>query len=379
MSEEITIRRATLADREAIAAFLPRAYPGRWQYKYPHRWEWAYLHNPYLEEGLLPVWIAVTPQGKVVGQTCALLEPLKLGEQARLAAWSVDTFLDPAFRGRGIGYRLQEANQEANEIFMSLSMSAANRRIKEKLGGQPLEEVQLLVRTMRHEPERAVETLARRLAPGANPLGRTASQVFTALGLDRALAAGLNARRQQADLRLSKRADHTLAFDLVPEFGAELDGLWRQAGQHFYALVQRDSAYLNWKYVQQPHMDYQRIVARRAGAACGYLVLRIGQPPEPHVGIIADLFAAPQDEATLHALLVRALAYFHQQGVESATAATTSPAYLSVYRRFGFRPVKAVRPMGHCRGADANWARALEPGAWLLGKGDHDWDQYPNA
>ncbi len=93
------VRRATQADREAIFQFIQKAYPSRWQYKIPERWQWEYVDNPFLEGDELPVWIAVEDDGgpgaRVLGQTCALVEPLKIGSQVYRAGWSVDTFLLP--------------------------------------------------------------------------------------------------------------------------------------------------------------------------------------------------------------------------------------------------------------------------------------------
>ncbi len=75
----IDVRQATPADQAAIYEFIQTAYAGRSEYKIPERWAWAYLNNPFKETAALPIWIAVGGDGRVVGQTCALIEPLKLG------------------------------------------------------------------------------------------------------------------------------------------------------------------------------------------------------------------------------------------------------------------------------------------------------------
>ena len=129
----VNVRRATIEDQNAIFEFIKMAYVGRWQYKIPERWQWEFIDNPFLFDDGLPIWIAVEEDGSVVGQTCALVEPIKIGEEVHKVGWSVDTFLLPEYRGQGIGFQLQKANDQANEIFMSLSMSKANRRIKSGL------------------------------------------------------------------------------------------------------------------------------------------------------------------------------------------------------------------------------------------------------
>ena len=89
------------------------------------------------DEGL-PLWIALDG-GRVVGQTGAMVEPIKFGDVKDKVAWSVDTYVLPEYRGRGVGRQLQQANQSHHRLFMSLAMSQGNRRIKTRLGGmEPL-------------------------------------------------------------------------------------------------------------------------------------------------------------------------------------------------------------------------------------------------
>lgn len=375
----ITVRRATLNDLEAIARFLPAAYPGRWQYKYPERWHWAYVDNPFLEDDRPPVWIAVTEEGEVVGQTGALIEPLKLGEEEFRVGWSVDTFLLPEFRGQGIGYRLQEANDQANPIFMSLSMSDSNRRIKKALGSRPVDPVTGFIKTLRHEPDRAREAFLEMLFREEGAARRGARRLFRSLRLDRALANLLNAGRARRDKRLAFMAAAGVEIEPVDRFGEEVDRLWETVAPHHDALVRRDHVFLNWKFVEQPHAHHVRFLARRKGEVSGYVIVRRARPPEPDIGLLVDLLASPNDRDTLFALVSHAIEYLDEAQVESIHAASSSPLYHSLFETFGFRQALEVIPMMHCRVTATACARAAEPGAWFLGRGDHDWDQYPNA
>jgi GNAT superfamily N-acetyltransferase len=373
----ILVRRATPEDRTAIFDFIRQAYAGRWQYKIPERWQWAYLENPYLEPGELPLWIAVDGQGAVVGQTGALVEPLVVAGQAFRAGWSIDTFLLPEHRGRGLGRALQQANDEANPIFISLSMSEANRRIKTSLGSTALQPVLTFVKVVRHEPDRALETLLDRLyLRGDRPRDLVAAPL-RALKLDRTLARTLTARTASRDYHEFSRIDRSVQIESTSEITLEFDRLWETVSPRYPALIRRDRNYLKWKYDGQPHTDYQRLIARRNGEICGYLILRLGRPPEPNHGILTDLFTAPDDSRTIHALAASGVARLQSQGAESILAATNLPAYQGILQSFGFRPTKPSTPMVHCRVEAAACKTLLAPGALLLGKGDHDWDQFP--
>lgn len=145
----VTVRRATPDDRDEINKFIQIAYQKIWQHRIPDRWEWEYLRNPQLKNCDLPVFIAVEDTGKVVGQTCTMIEVVKVGDALYNLGWSVDTYVLPEYRGQGLGSRLQKINDESQELFMSLSMSGTNRKIKLKLGSANLDPVPVFRRYQR--------------------------------------------------------------------------------------------------------------------------------------------------------------------------------------------------------------------------------------
>ena len=375
----ITVRQATHADRTEIFAFIRKAYPGRWEYKIPDRWEWEYVNNPFLETGTLPIWIAVDENGQVVGQTCAMIEPLKLDQKIYRVGWSVDTFLLPEYRGQGIGYRLQKANDEANPIFMSLSMSAANRRIKIKQGSTALPPVSAFERPVRFRPAAVVVAFQDRLGELSEKRRRLAGRLFAASRLQYGLASWMTWRTNRADRKRFVGSDPSIAVTEVAAFDESSDALWQKVSPYFQAAVVRDRVYLNWKYVQQPHADYSRLAAHRNGVLCGHLILRQARPPEPEVGILADLFADPQDQATHLTLIAAGIRRLRQAGVAYLTAATSVPAYQDALQAMGFQKTKEVVPTIHHRSTRQDAEPNLASLSWLLGRGDHDWDQYPNA
>jgi GNAT superfamily N-acetyltransferase len=370
---KVTVRRATLEDKERVFAFVRKAYAGRWQYKIPERWQWEYVNNPYLESADLPVWIAVTETGEVVGQTCALVEPLVLGGQERRVGWSVDTFLFPEYRGQGIGFQLQKANDEGNPIFMSLSMSAQNRKIKAGLGSVAIDPVPGYRRLVRYTPESLRQAALSRYAKH----GETVARLLQLTRLDHLAAAFLNLRLRKTQ-PLSEDSSG-IEFKPVERFGEEADQLWAKLSHCFYAVVKRDAQYLNWKYVDQPHTDYARITAWKDGEICGYVIVRRTRPPERDMGIIADVFVDPQDEPGLRSLWLYAVRYFEALQVKDILAATSVQAYQDCLHDLGFNQVKGGYPMFHCKDGSPECVQAREPGAWFLSRGDHDWDQFPLA
>ncbi len=368
MTEKIIIRQATLADKPALAVFLAAAYEGRHQYKFPRRWEWAFQHNPFLQGEGLPIWIAVTADGGIVGQSAALVEPLIIHGREYRVGWGVDFHVLEAYRGRGLGTQLQAANNAAHEIFMSLSMTEGAASIKAALGLQPLPAVPVFTKIVNHDPASVLDTLHTRF-----PRVPTSSLKFIAAPLAQFLTrrdAGFALRQAQG----APRGEPVEPLIKPMEaFSGEFDALWERLSPKFTALIRRDAAYLTWKFRQQPHMAHEIFAARQADALCGYLILRRARPPERNAGIICDLFADPEDDATIGTLLHHAVLHLREAGVTYITAASSVPAYQIALRALGFKHTKSATPLIRAGVVD------VPQEGWLLGKGDHDWDQYPLA
>lgn len=352
---EISIRQATLADKPALFAFLRQAYPDRWQYKLPERWEWEFEHNPFVR-GPLPIWLALDGD-RVIGQSCALVEPLVLNGREHRAGWGVDFFVLPEYRGQGLGTRLQQANNAGNDLFMSLSMAQTAAHIKTRIGLEPLPSVPVFTKIIHHDPESVLNTLAART--------KLPEKLLRPTGLHRLSASLLTARTARRARELIPPARGALTP--VATFGPETDDLWARVSGQYAALIRRDAAYLNWKYAQQPHVQYERVTAPN-----GYIVFRRARPPERNAGLILDVFADPADTDTLRALLGYAIQRLAEQGVTYILTASSLPAVQQILTAWDFKQTKTVTPM----------IRANVPvpqDGWLFGKGDHDWDQFPLA
>ena len=353
------IRKATYTDKPAIFEFLARAYAGRSEFKFPERWEWAYEHNPFLAGDAPPVWIAEAPDRRVIGQSAALIEPLVVNGREHRVAWGVDFFVLPEYRGQGIGTRLQAENNAAHAIFMSLSMAAQAAAIKERLGLAPLPEVHVFDRLVHHDPDSVADTLNQRLP-------------WLPAAASKALAPPLARLLTRRDRPAPVRTDPTIEIRRMSGFTEVFDRIWETVGSQYRALVRRDARYLNWKFRDQPHVRHETLTAYRQGDPVGYLILRRARPPERNAGILVDLFTAPEDAAAAEALLAEGLRFFADSGVTFIRAAASVRLYRQLLKGMGFKIVKTVTPL----------ARApfqLPGDGWLLGKGDHDWDQYPLA
>jgi hypothetical protein len=173
------------------------------------------------------------------------------------------------------------------------------------------------------------------------------------------------ARLPPADARVQVRP--------VREAGPEFDALWQACAAQARASLVRDSAWVQWRYLSAPALDYVVLLAEREGTPAGYLAYRIESAAGRRVGYIADVAALP-DGAALAALLRRALADMRAGGAETAAGLfVPGTAAHQALRRAGFVfswgaytvglvPLAGDLPMDVLR----------DPRAWALAGGDFD-------
>lgn len=358
------VRQVTLDDREALFAFFDRAYAERSWFKHPHRWQWLYIDNPAIPNDYgIPAWIAIR-DGRIVGHTGAMLCRARIGTQTRLVAWSIDTIVLPEARGTGIGKRLQAANQAANQFFMSLSMSPANRAIKRKLGQVEGPTLTVSYRVCALLPEPLLAGPALRFGR----FGRAGLRIALVTGVPAALCClySCRLRYRQGPLPL---ADSDVDLELLDgnlgdEWNERLESWTRD--RDFYVL--RDADYLNWKYRRQPHADYQIYKLLRAGDVIGLAVTRVCNPPEQRLGVIAELLVVdPTEQEAALVAVSRELEKQSVAGIYFAAPSVSKPAgYMNLSNEtIMFRDDYQLAPHSY--------------EAPLLTFGDHDIDQVPNV
>jgi hypothetical protein len=79
--------------------------------------------------------------------------------------------------------------------------------------------------------------------------------------------------------------------------------LWERLADRFELAVRRDAAYLNWKYIEPPHVRYSVAALKREGRADGYAVYRHTQEPRGRVTLLVDFLADTHDEIGFKTLL----------------------------------------------------------------------------
>jgi len=372
---DLDIRQAGISDYDSILRFLKKAYNQRSKYKFPERWNWEYVENYYWEKKNLPIWIAIHNK-EIIGQTCAMYVPLKIGKKIYNAAWSVDTIVIPQFRGIGIGKRLQQASAKNHEIFMSLRSSAKNRKIKASFGTITLICVPLFRRWIKVNRLSFFDAVEERLTKSSFFSERW-FKYYQSASINKVLVFLINAiliLKNQMNRKL--KIDPSIQISEVEHFSSSIDQYWNSIKSYFDFMVVRDQKYLNWRYVSQPHMNYRKFIATREKKICGYIVLRRTQKPESNVGIIAEIVSGPRDKETLKKLVKFAIDFFSSD-VEAVKCATSVNEIKRILKEFGFS-IEHKEPL-----MISSTLKSVIPyleqikSNCFFSMGDHDWDQYP--
>jgi hypothetical protein len=241
------------------------------------RWDWQYARNPNVPPGGLQIWLA-REGPTVIGQYAAM--PVRLEVQGREVdgSWGMDVMVAPERRRQGVGEMLFRTWDRHVGAAMGLGLSPSSRRLFEKLRWPYL---------------RAVPGLMK-------PLTRRALRQGTwPVAVNRLVSAVT-----YPYIRFVARA-RPLAAQIEPlrHFDERFTELWERLRSRFGLSVRRDASYLNWKYVEPPHVRYFVVALKRDETVGGYAVYRHLQEPRGRVTLLVDFLADPADAAGIDTLL----------------------------------------------------------------------------
>ena len=317
----------------------------------PAHYEWKLRTR---ESPVDNVTIAVNRQSRPVFHLGGVPCRCRLGGLERWAMIAVDGMTAPAHRRRGL------LTQHTTELFgrwreagVAVVLGLPNEQWgsrAEALGWRPLFPLSWLVLPL--APERV---LARRLKV---PLA------------GRLTFLGKLWNRQW----LSQDRDRSTTVEELRSAGAELDALWLEAGAAIPHSIVRDRAWVAWRYLESPEVDYKVLVARRADRLRGYAAYRVHDGGAAKSATIAEVFTSPGDEATFGALVRQTLSRLHAQGVEVVrTLAVPGSAVCDQFRRRRFLGSGHSFSVEHVALDPAlDRLNLQDPFSWYLTGGDFD-------
>lgn len=296
--DEFVVRGYQTGDEEKILAAFHQAFGTQRQMAH---WYWKYRDNPVGRFCISTAWQDDTLVAHYSGY------PLRFSvdaQQTHLTQHVGDTFSVRAFRGAGHG--------------------ASN----------------LLARVFRHFVCHYVE---RQMFFGygfnTNKIRRL-GQLFLGYEADTAvynwqLKLERLALYRRAKLRLVRLRGYSVSRET--QAGAWADSLWQRARPDYPWLLQRDQAYLHWRYDLNPDFEYEYYVVKHWGRVVGWWLLR---QQDNHLALGDALFCRNHATTAIAAGLSTMLHQYPDTQMVEGWFAQTPPWWTELLRQAGFTPVR---------------------------------------
>lgn len=247
------IKQLELSEKDALLDFLRIAYAANPRMSDSKFWDWHFLDNPYVEANNLPVWIA-KDGSEIVGQLAATPVKLKIDDQLRDAIWILDLVVRPDFRRKGLAKKLVRAAEAFCPLRLGMNTAEQHSTaLLESMGWKMFGKVPRYNKLL--FPGEALREISR-----IKSLRSIANTVF-------------------APLRPKIKSDFFEKSNLrfVESFDESFDALWRVAASQWTCAVVRESAALNWQYVNQPDKKFDVLGYYENEKLLGYIILYFRQ------------------------------------------------------------------------------------------------------
>ena len=264
-------------DRRQVEALYRRVFGPDMADANRLRWEWQYHRNPNAPGDDPLIWIAREGQ-TIIGQYATMPVRLAVNGREINASWGMDVMVAPERQRQGLGDALFRMWDRHTGASLGLGLSDASYRLFQKMRWPDVGPVPCLVKP-----------LSRRALRQPNwPLAINKLVSYVSLPWIKLVS---RSRPLQGEVRT------------IRHFDDRFTTLWDRISERFSFAVRRDAAYLNWKYIQAPHVRYSIAILERDGDAAGYVIYRHRQEPRDRVTLLVDFLTDPADTTGFLTLL----------------------------------------------------------------------------
>lgn len=313
------------------------------------RWDWQYLRNPNVPAGGPLIWVAREGQ-TIVGQQATIPVRLSVNGTEMDAAWSTDAMVAPERQRQGLGEQLVRVWQNNVGAALGLGLSESASGLFKTLNFPSFGPVPCLVKPMSRR------ALRRPHWPVAiNRLVSALTYPFVLL-----IA---RARPMQGEVRI------------IRQFDDSFTRLWETAGPKFAGCVRRDAKYLNWRFINAPHVRYTVAALFRDGQAAGYAVYRHVQEPRGRATRLIDFFADPQDDDGVLSLLRFVDREAQAANSDKIRVFATHAGFRKLLRKSGYYPWRSsMEFVARINAVSVDAAFYASADGWHITAGDSDQD-----
>ena len=335
-------------DKAGVDALVRRVFGDERADASARRWEWQYLRNPQSREP--QIWVA-RDKGAVVGQYATMPVRLTVRDREVDASWGMDVMVAPERQRQGLGEQLFQTWDCHTGASLGMGLSVSSHRLFRKLKWPDMGAVPCLVKPL------SPRAFVRRGWP------RAVNGVVSRLG---SLALPILRDRGPVDPHV-RRVEH---------FDARFTGLWQRVASRFELAVRRDAAYLEWKFVEPPHVHYSIVALDRGGDIHGYAVFRHVDEARGRITALVDFLADPEDILTIAALLRSVESAARDAGSDKIRAFATNAAFRGALKRAGyFRVASTIQFVAKVNAVSVGAGFYADSARWHITFGDSDQDR----
>jgi Acetyltransferase (GNAT) domain len=241
------------------------------------RWDWQHRRNPSNRTGQPDIWVA-REGPTVVGHYSTIPVRVSLKGLEVEGAWGTDALVAPERDRQGLDEALLRAWDRNCGAVLAVGLSAESRGVLDRLRWPESQIVPCLVKPLTRR--------ALRLPNLPTPLNRFISAVTYPV------------------VQIVSRSKPLRAeCEPIRRFDASFTALWERLAPRFDLAIRRDAPYLNWRYIEPPHVRYAIVALRRHGELQGYAVYRHRHEPLGRATMLVDLLVDPDDVSGLKTLL----------------------------------------------------------------------------
>jgi len=331
-SDNLSFRDYLKTDKDAILGLLSgeRAAP----YARAKRavFDWQFFANPQAT-GRSP-FIIGTVNEDIVAINGLMPMRARAGGQIILACWSLDVYVSGNYRGRGFANALVDKVSVNAPVMLAFGISDMSDPIFEKFNWELDESMSTM---LYHADESGLKGLFKNLATrSARTFRSKPNRVADQLTLESSVSA------------------------------VDLDSLWARVCAQYPNAVERNGAYLSWRYQGAPELRYRWVAVRQNGTLQALLITR----HHPVESVVVD-FVGPLDVPSLLTSLIEfACADLVALGTQRIRCEANHPVVLSALEAQGFRH---YRKPGRFR-VRSNLPASTTVVPWFIMTGDSDND-----
>lgn len=307
------IERFTPDDRRGIEQLHRRTLGNEAAERLRLHWDWA-RRNP--ANGVEPPYWVVREGPTVIAASPLMPVRVVVAGSEIAGTWSSDPLVVAERQRQGLGGALLRAWDRGTGVALGAGLSAGTRARLDELRWPKSQPLPCLVK----------------------PISRRAFRIPTwPVAINRLVSAvTLPVVRIVSRTRPLKEE-----IEVVRRFDARADRLWEKLSGRFALAVRRDARYLNWKYVEPPHVRYSIALMRRGDDVEGYVVYRHFREPQGRVTQIVDLLCDPADERAIKTLARWVDREARLDDSDKIRCYVTNAAIRRVLRRSGYFVVKS--------------------------------------